>query len=80
MGVGGELGGAATMMWRRRQHTEKHGGRLADERGRRMWVSVGSWEVRRLLGLGLGYILCSQLADYSTGPKADRNAQREATS
>ncbi len=32
------------------------------------------------LGLGLGYILCSQLADYSTGPKADRNAQREATS
>ncbi len=29
---------------------------------------------------GLGYILCSQLADYSTGPKADRNAQREATS
>ncbi len=32
------------------------------------------------LGLGLGYTLCSQLADYSTGPKADRNAQREATS
>ncbi len=32
------------------------------------------------LGLGLGYILCSQLAGHSTGPKADRNAQREATS
>ena len=29
--VGGELGGAATTMWRRRQRIEKHGGRLADE-------------------------------------------------
>ncbi len=40
----------------------------------------GAAAVKWQLGLGLGYILCSQLADYSTGPKADRNAQREATS
>ena len=30
------------------------------------------------LGLGLGYILCSQADDHSTGPKAERNAQQEA--
>jgi len=78
VGVGGGLRGAAAVEWRRRQRVEKHGGRWAVEWERRTWLSVAGWEVQ--LGLGLGYILCSQLADYSTGPKADRNAQREATS
>ena len=33
MGVGSELGGAATTMWRQRQRIEKHGGRVVDEGG-----------------------------------------------
>ena len=62
MGVGGELGGAAAGMRRRRQRIEKHGGRLAVECGRRMWVSVAGWEVRRPWSGGSGSVLKTRRA------------------
>ena len=59
MGAGGGLRGAAAVEWRRRQRVEKHGGRLADECRRRMWVAVVIWEVRRLRRGGGGRLLRS---------------------
>ncbi len=44
-GVGGGLGGAAAVQWRRRQRVEKQGGRWAMEWEWRTWVSVAGWDL-----------------------------------
>ena len=62
MGVGSELGGAATTMWRRRQRIEKHGGRTAERcsgsgvEGCWLWSGRGGrgcrWRAERCSGPG----------------------------